>query len=175
IILYAPTFRERESAVRLAPAFWRELSAALDPAHTVLVNLHPNDRQSSIPAGLNNVVDISGRGLDIQEVMRVADLLITDYSSIATDFVLTQKPFLIFGYDYDDYKKTSRDLYYAIEEVFQIPILKTAEELIACMRARPWHDSESYQRQYRRFALEFNQYFDGMSTSRVVDAMDQLA
>ncbi len=53
--------------------------------------------------------------LDTQELLYHVDVLITDYSSIYIDFLLTKKPVLFYAYDLESYMST-RWLYYAYEE-----------------------------------------------------------
>ena len=42
---------------------------------------------------------------NINELLIIADILISDYSSIIYDYAVLEKPLLCFGYDYDEYKK----------------------------------------------------------------------
>lgn len=59
-----------------------------------------------------------GIGIDIlliQELLAVTDLLITDYSSIALDYINTRKPVIIYASDIEEYKK-DRDFHIKIEE-----------------------------------------------------------
>lgn len=52
---------------------------------------------------------------DMQELLFVADVLITDYSSSIWDFALTNKPMFLFAPDYDSYK-CERSYYTPVEE-----------------------------------------------------------
>ena len=60
------------------------------------------------------VVNATSYG-DMQELLYVADVLITDYSSSIWDFALTRKPMFLFAPDYDSYK-CERDFYTPVEE-----------------------------------------------------------
>jgi len=48
---------------------------------------------------------------DIYPLFTKVDLLITDYSSIFFDFLLTDKPVLFYPYDKDDYLTKDRSMY----------------------------------------------------------------
>ena len=48
---------------------------------------------------------------DMYPLFFVIDLLITDYSSIFFDFLLTEKPVLFYPYDKDDYLANDRSMY----------------------------------------------------------------
>ena len=50
----------------------------------------------------NPFIDVSGYE-DLNELMRVSDLLVTDYSSIMFDYALLDKPIFLYMYDFDQY------------------------------------------------------------------------
>ena len=55
-------------------------------------------------ANLSNIIfDMSH--VDVQDLLLVSDLLITDYSSIAADYSLLQRPIIYFCYDYQKYQE----------------------------------------------------------------------
>ena len=54
--------------------------------------------------------------IDPYPLLNFTDILITDYSSVYFDFLLTQKPILFTPFDYDAYRETV-DFYYAYDEV----------------------------------------------------------
>src|SRR5699024_5265973 len=56
------------------------------------------------PFELSNVIDVSDEP-HVEELLAIADLLITDYSSIAYDFELTARPVIHFVPDLVDYSK----------------------------------------------------------------------
>lgn len=65
----------------------------------------------------------------VNDLLIVTDLLITDYSSIAMDYSITERPILCFGYDYDDYLIT-RGCYVDANDVFPNGVQYTEEEII---------------------------------------------
>ena len=50
------------------------------------------------------------------EILQATDLLITDYSSCAGDFILTNKPVILYINDYDAYITSDRGLHFDIEK-----------------------------------------------------------
>jgi CDP-glycerol glycerophosphotransferase len=54
---------------------------------------------------------------DIYETINRYDCLITDYSSIYFDFLLTNKPIVFSAFDLEVYKKNERQLYFDFDEV----------------------------------------------------------
>ncbi len=101
VILYAPTFRKN---IELR---WEELAQVLsDPSgakdeYVLIVKGHPNQK-----------LDITGyRGLyncpEFQsvELLAACDYLITDYSAIAIEAAVLNKPTYYFVYDYEEYRE----------------------------------------------------------------------
>ena len=60
----------------------------------------------------DGVVDVTDYP-DIQELMMISDVAITDYSSWIYDYVLSRKPGFIFATDIEEYN-TERGFYYPI-------------------------------------------------------------
>lgn len=108
VVLYAPTWREalrspgRDTSTRLLDP----QGLATATGATVLVRSHHMNDLRARGAG---VIDVSTYP-SVEELMLVADLLITDYSSIIFDWALTQKPALIHVPDLEEYQ-VERGLY----------------------------------------------------------------
>jgi CDP-glycerol glycerophosphotransferase len=65
---------------------------------------------------------------EMQELLCMADVLITDYSSSQWDFALTGKPGFLFTPDLDYYQHEDRGFYTPIDD-WPFPYAKTNEEL----------------------------------------------
>ena len=55
--------------------------------------------------------------LDVYPLLRLADFMITDYSSIYTDYLLLNRPVLFFPYDQDDYSKRLREFQFDYDDM----------------------------------------------------------
>lgn len=105
-ILYAPTFRQDFNVSRHQKDFSqliKYLEKTNDFKWVVLLHLHPNLFQKA------DYLDYSERfinvnSFDIQELLLMSDILITDYSSIMFDFALTEKPVFLYIDDLNEYK-----------------------------------------------------------------------
>jgi CDP-glycerol glycerophosphotransferase (TagB/SpsB family) len=78
------------------------------------VNKPPYQIVKQIKNSKNIQLDV---GNDIYQTINQYDCLITDYSSIYFDFLLSNKPIVFAPFDLDLYKKRERALYFEFEEV----------------------------------------------------------
>lgn len=101
-LLYAPTFREyqqtKSGSTYLTNPFSKETEKWLSEHYNVLMRGH----YFTESIDNNPFIDVSGYE-DLNELMRVSDLLVTDYSSIMFDYALLGKPIFIYMYDFDQY------------------------------------------------------------------------
>ena len=76
-----------------------------------MVRLHPGIAEKSNFINYNDYVLNASNYSDMQELLTISDILITDYSSSMFDFMLTKKPIFLYSSDMDDYIK-DRDFYF---------------------------------------------------------------
>ncbi len=123
VIVYAPTFRDDNRP----DANWRHelaldiprLAAELGDDHVLIVRFHPLVRQSMAPlidAHPSFVIDASAHD-DIQELLLISDVLVTDYSSVFFDYSVLQRPILFFTYDLERYRDELRGFYLDLEAI----------------------------------------------------------
>ncbi|MCR5292425.1 MAG: CDP-glycerol glycerophosphotransferase family protein [Eubacterium sp.] len=74
--------------------------------------------------------------LNTEELYAPCDLLITDYSSVVFDFMIYNKPFILYAPDIKRYMK-ERGFYIEIS-MLPAPVVKTAEGLEKLMRSDNW-------------------------------------
>lgn len=134
IILYAPTYRgvdpNRVSPDALDIARFAE---KLGDKYILIMKHHQTVREvPQIPEPYRDTFayDMTrGRGMNINELMTIADICITDYSSVAFEFSLFERPLLFFVYDLDEYID-NRGLYYNFDEITPGPLCRTNDEMI---------------------------------------------
>ncbi len=66
---------------------------------------------------------------DPYPMLRLADMLLTDYSSVYFDFLLLQRPILFFVYDHDDYIRRNRELNFDFDEYTPGPKVGNEDDL----------------------------------------------
>jgi len=123
VILYLPTFRMNKLFDYFSYNFdaekWQQMLE--EKQYYLIIKLHPNESKKDnkylkkffrFSRIMFNTV-----GEDVYELLLKTDLLITDYSSVANDFSVAQKPILFFAPDYDEYISKERPIYFNYQEV----------------------------------------------------------
>ena len=176
IIAYIPTFRDTEPTPPFSDKFYQDIQQFLDETNSFfIVKRHPADKFLKVPRNFSNIKDLSHKTSDIQELLLITDILVSDYSSIVTDFALTQKPILIYPYDLEQYKKTCRDMYYDIEEILPQPFIQNENDLLEKLKDDSWVRTPEAIKSYENFVKIFHKYKDGNSSKRVMQAIENLS
>ena len=97
----------------------------------------------------NNIIDISQEGYDTQEILKYTDVLITDYSSCYTDYLLLDRPVLFYCYDYTHYVTHLRDMYFPYHDVTPGPKVAAFDELMEELKAA-LSGEDGYREERRR-------------------------
>ena len=132
IILYAPTWREStdggKSYAIKPPIHFKEWEKILGKDYIVLFRAH-HQTNKILGVEYNSFVRNYSDYPDVNDLMVVADILITDYSAIAFDFSILHKPILIYAYDYEDYL-IERGTYFDIDKTYPNKSCKDENELL---------------------------------------------
>ncbi|MFG2874411.1 CDP-glycerol glycerophosphotransferase family protein [Streptomyces sp. NPDC048337] len=178
VVLYMPTWRENCEA--WTGGYKLDLRIDLEAArrelgedHVLLIRGHHHVTEQvrdSVRDGF--VVDVS-RWPDAADLLLVADVLISDYSSALFDFALTDRPILLFTYDLERYRGTLRGFNFDLEEKAPGPLLADSASLIEAVRGADAL-GEQYAQARAAWREEFCDLDDGRATERVVDRMLEL-
>jgi CDP-glycerol glycerophosphotransferase (TagB/SpsB family) len=169
-ILYAPTLRDGAIFEPFDVEFVAKLNTALhETGSELLVKWHPKGKFNLDCSDAEHIRVIPDSEQKIEEIMIAADVLITDYSSIATDYALMNKPIIFFVPDFEEYKVTSRGMYYKFEEVAPGPFVSEAHELIDHIKNIDWFYEEIHHQKFLEFRNFFHQYKDDKSSDRVLN------
>ena len=63
-----------------------------------------------------NIFDITNEDIETQTLLLQADVLISDYSACYIDYLILDKPIILYAYDYESFIKNERDLYFKFED-----------------------------------------------------------
>lgn len=167
VVLYAPTFRgDTITDARATDDLDLDvMRTVLGEDHVLLIRLHPFVRSGAPIAGSDGfAIDVSDHP-DINELMLVSDVLVTDYSSAIFEFALLGKPMAFFAPDYEVYER-ERGFYFDYRSGVPGPIFETTEALAAYLRT-----GEFDLERVGRFRAASFDVADGRSTARVIDAL----
>ena len=72
-------------------------------------------------------------------MFKVADILISDYSSCIADFSILERPIICFAYDYEEYCRV-RGLYLDMEKDMPSGVKRTEQEVIAQIKSMDYEE-----------------------------------
>lgn len=168
IILYAPTFRDGKGQDKheFRPEMdFESLSHSLKENQVFLICPHPVMQNRIVPGSYENIIQVED--FTTNEMMCVADLLITDYSSVIFEFSLLDKPMVFYCYDYDEY---NRDFYLDYEKDLPGKLLRSYSELEEYICKGDFNEADR--------AKEFRKWYmsacDGKSSERLARVLEKL-
>jgi CDP-glycerol glycerophosphotransferase (TagB/SpsB family) len=162
-VLYAPTWRDdRDEMVDYLDL--AEFAASLPSDHVLLVRGHSRTLAFGQDVRAEQLLDVTSYP-DVADLMLVADLLVTDYSSVMFDFAATGKPMVFYTPDIAHYGEVLRGFYFDLLADAPGPVVTTADELrSAILDPRP----SEFAGRYARWQAKFTALDDGHAAERVV-------
>lgn len=168
IILYAPTFRDGKGQDKheFRPEMdFESLSHSLKENQVFLICPHPVMQNRIVPGSYENIIQVED--FTTNEMMCVADLLITDYSSVIFEFSLLDKPMVFYCYDYDEY---NRDFYLDYEKDLPGKLLRSYSELEEYICKGDFNEADR-AREFRKWYMSA---CDGKSSERLARVLEKL-
>lgn len=166
VILYAPTYRNKKGFNLELDI--KEMKESLSDDYVLLVRLHYFVAKSIDLTGVEDFVINVCNYPDVQELLLLTDVLITDYSSIMFDFANLKKPMLFFTYDLEYYKDVLRGMYLDFEVEAPGKLCKKTDELIECLKDLDTYE-KTYQESMQRFEDKFNEFETGKASSEILN------
>ncbi|WP_077614027.1 CDP-glycerol glycerophosphotransferase family protein [Caenibacillus caldisaponilyticus] len=174
VILYAPTFRDNQTVKNNKFVFDLQLDLekmreTLGDDYVVLLRMHVViTNKIKIPEEIKDFVKNVSDYPDIQDLYLIADILITDYSSVMFDFANSRKPMLFYTYDLETYRDDLRGFYMDFEKEAPGPLLKTTDDIITAIQ-NIQEVEKVYKERYDAFYNKYCGLEDGQAAKRVVD------
>lgn len=167
ILLFAPTFRGngQMSAFYPTEAFDpNELYEHLGGEYAVLIKLHPfcHERFDIDETYSDFIIDLSDDD-ELNDLLFVTDLLVTDYSSVIFEASLLNIPMLFYAFDLYSYI-SSRDFYYDFEGFVPGKIVFSQTELTSSIQ-----NGDFQSEKVEGFKNKFFDHLDGRSSQRVAE------
>lgn len=174
IALYAPTFRDSGTV----EAYDMDLHRVLDTLEEktgekwmFFITLHPNFSWfKNPPYPFDDRIWNMSSYEDIHELMLIADIAISDYSSTALDFSHTRRPVLLYASDVDEYTRMRglKPMYFTLP----FPLARNNDELIENIRN---YDYAAYLEKFEIFMSErYGNFDDGQASNRFVEKLKTL-
>ena len=161
VYVYLPTFRENAGApAELDPMIdWAQLNADLDDDEVFVIGRHPVMKKPFFKEFYSRVKDYT---VDpTPELLAVADVVITDYSSVIFDASLMNKPMVFYCPDYGSYE---RDFYLNYDKDLPGEIVTDSSKLLEVLRRA---GDEEQLKSVAAFCEKQMGACDGKSTERI--------
>lgn len=160
VILYAPTYRDQELHVQELKMDIEKMYKYFHDDYVLFLSLHPAvkvDIENNHP---DFAIDVTT--YNINHLLVIADVLISDYSSIIFEYSLFNKPMVFFAYDIDEYAE-ERGFWEVYEELVPGPVVCNMDDLVEVIK------NEAYDMSgVREFSEEWNRYSKGRSSEQLV-------
>lgn len=167
IVLYAPTFRD-DGSTDIYNLDVNLILEKLGENWVIVIRLHPNIKDKTSLFKYDDRV-INGTDFpEAQELCVLSDVLISDYSSISTDFILMRKPFFLYTPDIEKYKGSRglRPVFY------KMPYYQDNKSLAKAIEE---FDAEKYAQWLQEFVdKEIGSYDDGNASKRLVNYIENI-
>lgn len=165
ILLFAPTFRGNGKHEGYYPPEHfdpAEVYEALNEEYVIIVKHHPYVKnRPAVPEKYKEVIlDLSDEA-ELNDLLFVTDLLVTDYSSVIFEAALLDIPMILYAFDLEEYL-AERGFYYEYE--YLLPGKKVTDQKML-VKAVKEKDFEEERR--ASFKERFFDQLDGKSSERV--------
>jgi len=166
VLLYAPTFRDYELEENIVELPIKSL-LNLDN-YIVLIRVHPLVRKNLNKDIFDNDNFINACDYsNIEDLLVISDVLVTDYSSVSFQFAVLNRPIVFYPYDYDKYVGCRDGFYVDYKKELPGPLCYSEEQLVEVLK-----DYSSLEKKYKNkliaFNKNFNKFADGHACERFV-------
>ena len=163
LYLYCPTFREKNGKrVQFDPKLdFSQINDTLREDEFLMLHMHPTVRYSFLEQPMTHIADLTSEE-DTLTLLCVADLLVTDYSSVIVEGSILRKPMLFYCPDFDVYE---RGFYLTYPDDLPGEMRTDGTRFVENMREAITHRSLEREEEYRRLQTAA---CDGHATERVV-------
>ena len=172
VILFAPTFRGSSKKEGHYPHYrfdYKQIFESFGDEYRIIIKHHPhvNNKPVIDDEYKDRVIDLS-KNEELNELLFVTDILITDYSSVIFEAALLDIPMLFYAFDLDEYI-SSRGFY--CEYISFIPgkFVENMDEIIAALLVGDFEADK-----IKEFKQDFFDDLDGKSGKRASDFIKRL-
>ncbi|MCH5172289.1 MAG: CDP-glycerol glycerophosphotransferase family protein [Erysipelotrichales bacterium] len=173
VILYCPTFRHHEEDKKyyLDPFLFYNMLHESSPNINwkVLIRYHPHESMGNhFVRETTKIKDVTPYS-DVQDLISIADILVTDYSGVMFDFAYTSKPCFLFVPDLVQYIAKERELYFDINTL-PFPVSSTYTELVDQIINI---NREKYSWEIKKFLESVGSFEKGVACEKVTKKLEE--
>ena len=169
LITYAPTWRKYDYS--FDHLSFKDLEAFAKHNRLIyILKLHPKHRCMLDLKAYQHIVEYDQYS-DIYPLLTLTDLLITDYSSIYLDYLLTDRPIVFYPYDGDEYIGAERELLLDYEQMTPGPMCYSQREMEHQIQRILVEGKDDYSAERKSLRKKFFKYKDGRSAERLWQAV----
>jgi CDP-glycerol glycerophosphotransferase (TagB/SpsB family) len=165
VVLYAPTWRDNRNDL-IDALDLTEFADQLPADHVLLVRGHSRTIEGGTDLSAVRLIDVTTYP-DTGELMLIADVLVTDYSSVMFDFVSTDRPMIFYTPDLAHYSDVLRGFYFDFLDEAPGPVVETGADLLAAL-VEVETAGEKYAARRAAWRERFTPHDDGSAAERVV-------
>lgn len=165
VVLYAPTWRDDRTEM-VDYLDLEDFAGRLDPGTVLLVRGHSRTLPFGRDLDAVGLVDVTTYP-SIADLLLVADVLVTDYSSVMFDFAGTERPMVFFTPDIEHYSEDLRGFYFDLLSDAPGPVVDTREGLLDVLRHLDAR-TDVFAPRRTQWRERFAPHDDGLAGERVV-------
>ncbi|MRH41292.1 CDP-glycerol--poly(glycerophosphate) glycerophosphotransferase [Aquibacillus halophilus] len=151
VLLYMPTHRSKgklDNNINEVMDFESLNQFCEKNNYTFVIKRHMYS-DGKVPTNYKHIIDISNESYDPQFLLKYADLLVTDYSSCYTDYLLLDRPVVFYCYDLKLYLQSSNEMYHDYFDVTPGPRPMNFQDLLVAIE-ESMNDLSLYQQERSR-------------------------
>lgn len=170
VILYAPTWRDNSFNLKgytfKLKVDFKKWQKILGKDYVVIFKPHYLIVNDFDLEGVKNFVYFVDPKEDISSLYLIADILVTDYSSVFFDYAILKRPIYFYMYDLDSYRDELRGFYLDIYHDLPGKVIENEDILLEKIS-----QSEFDYDKLKLFNQRFNNHEDGNASKRVLDIL----
>lgn len=170
VILYAPTWRDNSFNLKgytfKLKVDFKKWQKALGKDYVVIFKPHYLIVNDFDLESVKDFVYFVDPKEDISSLYLIADILVTDYSSVFFDYAILKRPIYFYMYDLDSYRDELRGFYLDIYQDLPGKVIENEDSLLEKIS-----QSEFDYNKLKLFNQRFNNHEDGNASKRVLDIL----
>lgn len=170
VILYAPTWRDNSFNLKgytfKLKVDFKKWQKTLGKDYVVIFKPHYLIVNDFDLESVKDFVYFVDPKEDISSLYLIADILVTDYSSVFFDYAILRRPIYFYMYDLDSYRDELRGFYLDIYQDLPGKVIENEDSLLEKIS-----QSEFDYDKLKLFNQRFNNHEDGSASKRVLDIL----